>query len=176
MALLTPDEYVDLLDRRSKEHQAELQEQRKAEGLPPVYDWARPMLARMIRDGDEYLVDMDALTARTHLMEHPPTAPKQSAKPRVYRSAASLIEERDKLQARLDRVCRWRLHDTDDMAAYGGIGIRQTPRQRRQADASHDRALEQAVTLTKRVSKLDGRISSAQQREANTAAAAQGSP
>lgn len=170
MVLLTPDEYVDLLNQRSRQHQAELQERRKAEGLPPVYDWARPMLARMIRDGDEHLVDMDALTTRTHELECPPVVPKQPATPRVYRSAASLIEERNKLQSRLDRVCRWRLHDTDDMAAYGGIGIRQTPRQQRKADASHDRALEQAVALTKRVSKLDWRISSAQAREAKSAA------
>lgn len=63
-ALLTPDEYVELLVQRSNTAHAANREEHIRRGLPRVREWVRPLPEQMIRDGDELLVDMAALTER----------------------------------------------------------------------------------------------------------------
>lgn len=62
--LLTPDEYVELLVQRSNAAHAANREEHMRRGLPRVREWVRPLPEKMVRDGDELLVDMVALTAR----------------------------------------------------------------------------------------------------------------
>lgn len=71
---------------------------------------------------------------------------------------ATLTAERDRIQAEIDRVTGLRRHDTDDMAAYGGIGIRQTERQRRQYARSFDRALDNYSRLSKQLEAVESKI------------------
>lgn len=73
----------------------------------------------------------------------------------------ALTAERDRIQARIDQVTGIRRHDTDDMAAYGGIGIRQTERQRRQYASRMHRALDQYSKLTKQLEAVEAQISRA---------------
>lgn len=74
----------------------------------------------------------------------------------------ALKAERDRLQARIDQVTSLRRHDTDDMAAYGGIGIRPTERQRRNYARRFDRALDQYSRLTKQLEAVEAKISRAE--------------
>lgn len=71
-----------------------------------------------------------------------------------------LKAERDRLQRAMDRIAGIRRHGTDDLAAYGGIGIRQTARQRRQYANRVDSALGEYTRLEKRLKDVEQRIQS----------------
>ncbi len=89
---------------------------------------------------------------------------RTTAEPRPTRPAPTreaLVAKRDALQsqlgrltAKLDRAGPTRRHDTDDMAAYGGIGIRQTARQHAKFAVAFDRAMAGHARLTQRVSRV----------------------
>lgn len=74
---------------------------------------------------------------------------------------AALTAERDRILAQIDRVTGLRRHGTDDLAAYGGIGIRQTARQRRQYANRVDNALGEYTRLEKQLKIVEQRIQSA---------------
>ncbi len=151
--LLTPDAYMDLLLERQAAYESE---------HPPV-GWVRPLIEWFIQPGDEDLIDMAAIDAENARTSE---QPKRVAKPRTYRSAASLIEERDRLAAKRDALSDMRRHGTDDLAAYGGVGVRQTSRQRAKYGARMERALSEYVRIDGKVKALDSRIVRAQAREA----------
>lgn len=69
-----------------------------------------------------------------------------------------LTAEHDRIQAEIDRITGIRRHATDDMAAYGGIGIRQTPRQQRQYANRMHRALDSYSRLVKQLEAVENNI------------------
>ena len=138
---MTGDEYMTLLMERQAEYMAE---------HPTVKPWMRPLLEWFIQPGDEQLFTPPP----------DPEQPKPISKPRVYRSAASLRAERDRLQARADRLATPIL---PDRAAAGGAGL--GPKRTARVHAAEDRKLQQYVALTKRISALDSRIARAEARE-----------
>lgn len=117
-------------------------------GLPALIEW-------FIQDGDEEFVQ---------LPEDKP-APKRERKPRVYRSAASLREERDAVQARMDAITG---EDTTDGAV---VNLSPFSRSRAARNAGRarfaklDRDLERYAALRTRRDNLDSRIRSAEARE-----------
>jgi len=165
MSPLSPDQYMDLLLQRCDEEHERVQAERAAKGLPPLKSWVKPTPDMMVRDSDEALIDTDALNARLSTLDKP--APRRQPKPRTYRSAASLRAEHDTVNQRIAALDGIRRHDTDDMAAYGGIGVRQTPRQHRQYAARVDRAISDYVALEQRRSGLEARLRRAEIREAS---------
>jgi hypothetical protein len=159
MTLLTGNEYMELLVQR----QREWFEAHQAENRPWTLK-APPLLEWFILPGDEDLVDMAALE-RTAEPE-----PKRETRPRTYRSAASLREERDRVQARMDAVAG--RGDCGDVAA---INIAPSSSNRRIAAAGRrrfaqmDRDLEQYTKLRQHRDHLNGRIANAEAREARAA-------
>lgn len=127
-----------------------------------VHPWLRTLPEQMIRAGDELIVDMAAIDAENARLGE---QPKREKTPRSYRSSASLVEQRDRLVAKRDAVAGVKRHATDDLAAYAGIGVRQSSRQRRRYAASVDLALAGFVALDRRVRDLDARILRAKARE-----------
>lgn len=153
--LLTPDQYMDLLLERQAEYVA--QNGPAILGFPPLLDW-------FIRDGDEALVDMDAIEAADAVvMERP--APK----PRRYRPASYWRDELDRVTARMNAISGVQRHATDDPAAYGGVGISQTARQRRKYGESLDRTAAEWVRLEARRSHAVSMLRKAEARERGAA-------
>lgn len=74
----------------------------------------------------------------------------------------ALRSERDALLAKQDRAAGVRRHPTDDLAAYGGIGIRQTARQKRKYADRVDNALGEYTRLQRLIEDLNRRISAAE--------------
>jgi len=117
--------------------------------LPPLLEW-------FIRAGDEDFVIVP---------EEKPT-PKRERRPQTYRSAASLIEERDKVQARMDKITG---AGSDDPAI---VNLSPNARSRAARNAGRrrfeqlDRDLERYTALSNRLERLDYRIKAAQAREA----------
>ena len=60
-------------------------------------------------------------------------------KPRQYRPASHWRAELTRIDARLDALNGVQRHATDDPAAYGGVGVQQTVRQRRKYGDRIDR-------------------------------------
>lgn len=126
----------------------------------PAVRWPA-LLEWFILPGEEALV---------RLPEHVP-AEKPARKPRVYRSAAELHEERGKLLARMITVA-----GTDDVPDRAAANLSPNARSRAARTAGRrrfdrmDRALEEFARLQRRVSVLDGQIARAQAREARQAA------
>lgn len=155
MTQLSGDEYMALLQRRQQEwldaHATEV-----APRFPPLLEW-------FIRDGDEDLVD-------PAILNPPPVqaAPKR-AKPRAYRSAESLRQERDRVQAQLDAIHNRDGGDRGDRAA-ANLSTRSRSRSARSAGRRRfeqmDRDLERHGKLTVRLKHLDQRIAAAEAREA----------
>src|SRR5690606_20153842 len=120
------DQYIKLLLERQAAHPS-------AGGtFPPLLEW-------LIRDGDEHPVDMDATGA----------TPAPQPKPRTYLPASHRREKLAGIDAQLDALNSIRRHDTDDLAAYGGIGVRQAPRQARRYGERLDRAIDKYVRLSR---------------------------
>ena len=74
----------------------------------------------------------------------------------------------DRMQARLNTLTEVQRHPTDDPAAYGGIGIRQTPRQQRRYAAQLDATAAEVVRLTSALEHARRMLRAAQEREART--------
>jgi hypothetical protein len=116
--------------------------------LPPLLEW-------FIREGDEDFVQLPDATP----------APKRERTPRTYRSAASLREDRDRVQAQMDAITG---SGPDDPAS-----VNLSPFSRSKAAASAgrrrfaklDRDLEKFTALAQRLATLDFRILSAEARE-----------
>lgn len=84
---------------------------------------------------------------------------REAARERVaHVDLDELRAEHARLIERRDRAAGLRRHDTDDLAAYCGIGVRQTARQRRRYAAATDRALEEYTRLDAKAKALEGRI------------------
>lgn len=116
--------------------------------FPPLLEW-------FIADDDEQFVVL-------------PTPPEKPApKPRQYRSAASLREERDGLLARMEQAAG--RNDPGDLAA---TNLSPSSRSRaarnagRRRFAQMDRDLETYAKLRRRLDVLNGRIARAEAREA----------
>lgn len=141
---MSGDEYMDLLLQR----QADWERDNRINEARP---WVRPLLEWFIRPGDEELFTPPAETPQ----------PKREANPRVYRTAASLREERDRLAAQAEPLTRPIL---SDRAAAGGValGAKRTAR----VQKSEDRRLQKYVALTRRIESLEHRIRLAEAREA----------
>lgn len=73
-----------------------------------------------------------------------------------------LRREEARLQDRMNAVSGFNRHGTDDLAAYGGIGIRQTARQRRKYADRVDNALSEYTRLEKQLKVVQQRIQSAE--------------
>lgn len=151
MALLSPDEYADLLMQRQAAWIAER----------PGRSWVRPLLSMFINDGDEDIVDMAAIEA--HNAKPTPQRPK---KPRQYKPASHWRAELTRIDARLDALDGVQRHATGDPAAYGGVGVRQTVRQRRKYGDRIDRTAAEYVRLTGQRNDVAAKLWRAEQREA----------
>ena len=151
--LLTPDQYMDLLLERQREHETE---------HPPV-GWVRTLPTWFIRDGDEHLVDMAAIDKANAAAER---VEKRPTKPRTYRPASHWRGVVERTQKRMDAINGYQRHDTTDSAAYGGVGVRQTPRQRRQHWQRIDSLAAEYVRLEKRLSHAKSMLRKAEEREA----------
>jgi len=139
---MTPDQYMGLLLERQQAHLAE------HGGFPPLLEW-------FVRDGDERLVDL-------------PTAepePKRETRPRTYLPASHWREELARIDAELAALDGVSRHGTDDPAAYGGIGIRQTPRQARKYGERLDRTAERYGRLSRERARVAGKVRRAEGRE-----------
>ena len=152
-ALLSPDEYADLLVARRDAYYAE---HPPRPGFPAMLDW-------FVEDGDEDLVDVAACDAATRPLED--DRPRRA---RTYRPASYWRDRLAKVDARLDAINGIRRHDTSDLAAYGGIGIRQTPRQTRRHGSRIDAAAAEYVRLTTQRSNLVAKLARAETREKAT--------
>lgn len=173
---LTGDEYMQLLEQRRAEWEAAHPAREAAEAeiarikrefpnanptLKPGWEPPVALLEWFVRPGDEDLVD---------LPEDKP-APKPKREPRVYRSAASLIEERELLVDRRDAITA---DDGGDMAA---TNLSPSSRSRaarnagRRRFAQLDRDLERVADLNRRIASLNSRIARAVAREARAQAA-----
>lgn len=148
--LLSPNAYMDLLLERQREYEQE---------HPPV-GWVRTLPTWFIRDGDEHLVDMAAVEAANAAVEKRPT------KPRRYKPASHWRDVIDRTQKRMDVINGYQRHDTTDPAAYGGVGVRQTERQRRKHWQRIDSAAAEYVRLEKRLEHATSMLRKAEQREA----------
>jgi hypothetical protein len=174
------DEYMELLEQRRAEAEAAARARRAEQdqlerfrnaplGVNPqitTQAWVQgPLLEHFVRPGDEDLLDLP----------DPAPAPNREPHPRVYRSAASLREERDRLQARraahIDSDNGSPAHD-----AFAIVNVSTQSRNRaarasgRRRFAGLDRELKQYAALTRRIQSLDSRIAKAEAREARPAA------
>ena len=152
MTSLTPDQYMALLVERQAAHCAEHGPHRP--GHPALLEW-------FVREGDEDLVDLAAIEAGVE-----PGKPKRETRPRSYRPASHWRGKIERIDARLNRLNGLRRHDTDDSAAYGGIGIRQTPRQQVKYGARIENAVGEYARLTRLRSEYSGKLRRAERREA----------
>lgn len=175
MTLLTGDEFMELLEARRAEWEAahptrsEAVVERIKRDFPdanpvirPRFE-VRPLLEWFIKDGDDDIVDPVVFAPA-------PPQPKREHRPRTYRSAASLREERDRVQARRDAI-------TADDDGYDPAIVNLSPRSRNRAAARAgrrrfaklDRDLARYTQLTRRLASLDSRIIRAEAREARAA-------
>ena len=150
---LSPEQYMDLLLERQAAYDAQ---HPRVLGFPPLLEW-------FIRDGDEDLVDMDAIDRANR----PDPAPRPAPEPRYYKPASHWRARLERIDAELDRLNGVQRHATDDPAAYGGLGVRQTPRQRRQYAARIDRTAERHVRLTRERAEVVGKLRRAERRESS---------
>ncbi|MFD8496315.1 hypothetical protein [Amycolatopsis sp. NPDC059657] len=146
---VTGEQYMDILLARQAAWIARYDGNRS---FPPLLEW-------FIRDGDEAFVVLPAAA---------PT-PKRPRTPRLYRSAASLREERAQVQARLD------VFNDDGPADRAMANLSPNSRSRAARNAGRrrfeqmDRDLQRYAALTERLNRLDGRIALADAREAKAA-------
>lgn len=150
-APVTGDEYVAVLLGRQAAWTAEHPTVRPY-GFPPLLEW-------FVRDEDEPFVT---------LPDADPT-PNPARKPREYRSAASLREERDRVQAQMDTLT--------DTGPYDPAYVNLSPYARGKSAARAGRKrfekmdcdLQRYTELAKRRDALNGRIASAEARERRAA-------
>ncbi len=157
---MSPDEYMDLLVQRREDYYAE--HGQPAPGFPALPEW-------FIRDGDEHLVDMDAIEQANRAEQ-----PRPERKPRNYKPASHWREVLERIDARLAALDPGPRHGTTDPAAHGGIGIRQTPRQQRAWGDRIDKTAAEHVRLTRRRAEVAARLARAEKRETWTCQACSG--
>ena len=150
MTRLSPDEYADLLAARRDAYYAE---HPPRPGFPAMLDW-------FVEDGDEDLVNVAACEAATRPLED--DRPRRA---RTYRPAAYWRDRLDAVDARLDAINGIRRHDTSDLAAHGGVGIRQTARQTRRHGSRIDAVAAEYVRLSTQRRDLAARLARAESRE-----------
>lgn len=150
--LLTPEQYMNVLLERQAEYAAE---HPPVLGFPPLLDW-------FIRDGDEHLVDMDAIDRANAAHDR---VEKRPTKPRYYKPASHWRAVIERTQRRMDAINGIQRHHTTDPAAYGGVGIRQTSRQRRQYADRIDKAAAEYVRLEARLRHATSMLRKAETRE-----------
>ena len=137
---MTGEEYMNVLLERQAAYETE---HSRRPGFPPLLEW-------FIRPGDEELFTPPPETRQ----------PKKITKPRTYRSAASLVEERDRLAAKAAPLVAPLLPDR--AASHGkAIGVKGTAR----IQAREDSRLRRYVELNKRIRALESRIARATARE-----------
>lgn len=150
---LSPDDYAALLaarrDAYNETHPPQV-------GFPALLDW-------FIQDGDDEIVDMAAINAANRAVED-----ERPKRPRTYRPASHWRDQLERIDARLEALTGVRAHDTDDLAAYGGIGIRRTARQHRRHAARIDTTAAEYVRLTDKRRDVAAKLSRAQARETTT--------
>lgn len=172
-AKLTGAEYMDLLEQRRAAWEAahpvrvEAAIERIKRDFPGANpqikpNWTGPvaLLEWFVEPGDEDLVDLPECKA----------TPKRQPKPRVYRSAASLREERDRLVSRRDAIVG--VDDDGDMAIVNLSPSSRSKAARtagRRRFAKLDRDLERYASLNRRIQALHSRIVNAEAREARAA-------
>lgn len=172
---MTGAEYIALLEQRRAAWEAAYPAREALEasierikrdfpGANPTIkpDWQPPvaLLEWFVEPGDEHLVALPV----------PESKPKRTPRPRVYRSAASLREERDRLIERRDAITS--VDDDGDMAI-----VNLSPNSRSKAArtagrrrfAKLDSDLEKVASLNRRIGALDFRITTADAREARAA-------
>lgn len=136
-------DYMDLI----------LERQRVYEAVKPPVKWARTLPEWFVWPGDDdHVILPERVTAEPKPKRTPPTR-------------EALIAKRDALQSQLGRLIDKRdravlgpRHGTDDMAAYGGIGIRTTARQNAKRAAAMDRSITETARLMKRISQVTGSL------------------
>ena len=138
--LLTPAEYVDLLVERARAEDQRI-------GAPT---WARTLPEMMVRDGDEHLVDVDAITAETARLLRAEQTPTRPRRPRTTRGADHWRAELARIDAALKTESERNRLGTTDIAAYAGIGVRRTPRQQRRDGVAMDRSIQRTARLLAR--------------------------
>ncbi|MEV8610266.1 hypothetical protein AB0383_20465 [Amycolatopsis sp. NPDC051373] len=146
---ISGDEYMQVLLQRQA---AWLARNGGALKFPPLLEW-------FVQDGDEQWVQ---------LTETEP-APKKERKPRVYRSAASLREERDNVAAKLDALTA---EDTTDGAVVNlspNSRSKSAARAGRRRFAKMDRDLQRYTTLRNKLALLNSRVATAEAREKRAA-------
>lgn len=150
---LTPDEYMALLLERRDDYETR---------HPPTRPWIRALPEWFIRDGDEDLVDMDAIEDVNRRATEQPT---RTPKPRNYRPASHWREKLARIDRELDALDPGPRFGTTDMAAYGGVGVPQTARQNAQWARRIDRTAERYVRLTRARDEIAGKLARAERRE-----------
>lgn len=150
--LLTPEQYMDLLLERQAEYDAQ---HPRVLGFPPLLDW-------FIRDGDEHIVDMDAINRANAAHDR---VEKRPTRPRYYKPASHWRTVVDTTQKRMDVINGVQRHATTDPAAYGGVGVRQTARQKRKHWERIDNAASEYVRLEARLKHAKTMLRRAEERE-----------
>lgn len=141
------DQYVRTVLVARQEAWLEEHPSARDRGLPPLLEW-------FVQAEDEPFVRL------------PDPEPKPPPRPRQYRSAASLREERDEVERRMNAVA-----DVDEPVDRAMANLSPHARSRaarnagRRRFAQLDRDLEQYTALRRRYDALTGRIATAEARE-----------
>lgn len=162
---VTGDEYIALLEKRRAAYEA-------AHPIDPrAPEWARrvirPLLEWFIEEGDEEIF--------TPPPDPPASRPARTPRPRTYRTAASLREERDRVRAQLDALDTSSGHDPAVVNLSPSSRSRAARAAGRRRFASLDRDITRACRLIERLDALDAKIRRADARE-NRADDAEGGP
>lgn len=146
---ISGEEYIELLLARQAAWMSRNPLRKtRLPSLPPLLEW-------FIREGDENFVRLP----------EKPTTPKRERTPRQYRSAVSLREERDRVQAQMDRITSDGCDDPASVNISPSARSRAAARAGRARFAKLDRDLERYTALRKRLDRLDFRIVTAEARE-----------
>lgn len=116
---------------------------------PPVVAWISPLLEWFCWPEDsDFVILPDRVTAEPRPTRPAPTVADLTAK------RDALASQLGRLIIKRDQAVVGRAHNTDDMAAYGGIGIRQTARQRAKRAVAVDRSIAEVARLAKRIDRV----------------------
>lgn len=147
---MTGEEYMTVLAERQQTWEREHTKPGVRLRFPALLEW-------FIVPGEEHLVQLPETA-------EPTTRPAR--RPRTYRSAESLRQERDRLAQCMEQVAG--AGDTHDQASTNLSPYsrsRVVRRAGRRRFAAMDRALEKYARMVKRLAQLDGQIARAEARE-----------
>ncbi|GAA2678870.1 hypothetical protein LV78_005478 [Actinosynnema pretiosum] len=146
---MTGEQYIEVLVERQRAWEQKHTKPGMKPGFPALLEW-------FILPGEELLVQLP----------EPAPATRPVRRPRRYRSAESLRQERDQLVQRMAAIAG--TDDTPDRAA-ANLSPRSSSRAARSAGRRRfdrmDRALETYTRLSQRLTVLNGRIARAEARE-----------